>query len=576
MVKVYIARTQGLSGASAFGRHVHYIQRDGVDRDGMGGTLYDREGESADGGRFVSRSVGDRHQFRLTVSAEDAGELGDLRDTTRALLAQMERDLGTSHDGVAVDHHNTGHSHTHVVIRGKDDRGRDLVMARGYLMEGIRGRAAQIITDALGPRHDHEIARALAREVSEDRFTSLDRALEGVMHEGCVTIEPAHSSPDRCARSLRLQRLTHLGTLGLAVPESPGVWYLKEGWQTALKAMGRRGDIVHALAAGLGPAQSVSGVRFFEERPRDAPALTGTVIAHGPDDELRDTRFLLIADMSGTRWHVPAQELELGGLAPRGAIVAVSARRGEPRAADRVIAAIAARNAGHYSDALHTETDPTASPGHREAHRRRLEALRRAGLVTRRTDGVWAIDEGYLARAAEYEAARGGGIRVQVRSWLALEAQIEARAETWLDQPGGAGHSVGQDEGEERLQEARRMRRAFLRKEGWLEPGQDALSDEARKRLRLAELRWAAAGETNRSGRVFSALETGDRFEGTFERTTDLAQGRMAVIGNEQAFVLVPWRPDLERQRGRSLLIEARERGIGWTLAEGRARGLAR
>ena len=47
-------------------------------------------------------------------------------------------------------------------------------------------------------------------------------------------------------------------------------------------------------------------------------------------------------------------------------------------------------------------------------------------------------------------------------------------------------------------------------------------------------------------------------------------------IANEKAFAMVPWRPDLERQRGRSLVIEARERGISWTLPGGRQRGIGR
>lgn len=31
---------------------------------------------------------------------------------------QMESDLDTRLDWVAVDHHNTGHSHTYVIVRG--------------------------------------------------------------------------------------------------------------------------------------------------------------------------------------------------------------------------------------------------------------------------------------------------------------------------------------------------------------------------------------------------------------------------------------------------------------------------
>jgi type IV secretory pathway VirD2 relaxase len=39
-------------------------------------------------------------------------------------MAQAEKDLGTKLDWVAVDHFNTGHPHSHVIVRGKDDRGR--------------------------------------------------------------------------------------------------------------------------------------------------------------------------------------------------------------------------------------------------------------------------------------------------------------------------------------------------------------------------------------------------------------------------------------------------------------------
>ncbi len=39
---------------------------------------------------------------------------GGLRTTTRDLMRQMETDLGTKLDWIAVDHHNTGHPHTHI------------------------------------------------------------------------------------------------------------------------------------------------------------------------------------------------------------------------------------------------------------------------------------------------------------------------------------------------------------------------------------------------------------------------------------------------------------------------------
>jgi len=65
-------------------------------------------------------------------------------------------------------------------------------------------------------------------------------------------------------------------------------------------------------------------------------------------------------------------------------------------------------------------------------------------------------------------------------------------------------------------------------------------------------------------------------FEGRFERRIDLAQGRMSLIGNEKAFALVPWRRDLERLRGQSLVLEPKAKGLGWTFPGGRTRGISR
>ncbi|MEL7111755.1 MAG: conjugal transfer protein TraI, partial [Pseudomonadota bacterium] len=71
VVKVHIARANGGIGIRAYGRHLDYIQRDGVDRGGEGGELYSRDGEISDGRSFIERSRDDRHQFRIIVSPED-------------------------------------------------------------------------------------------------------------------------------------------------------------------------------------------------------------------------------------------------------------------------------------------------------------------------------------------------------------------------------------------------------------------------------------------------------------------------------------------------------------------------
>src|SRR3546814_14730372 len=118
----------------------------------MPGALYDADSDRADGKAFLERADGDRHQFRFIVSAEDAAEYDELKGFTRRLMRQMEDDLGTRLDWMAVDHYNTGHPHTHVVLRGRDAQATDPVIARDYLARGLRERAAEIVGLALGPR----------------------------------------------------------------------------------------------------------------------------------------------------------------------------------------------------------------------------------------------------------------------------------------------------------------------------------------------------------------------------------------------------------------------------------------
>ena len=99
-----------------------------------------------DGRAFLNRGRQDRHQIRFIVSSEDGVELSDLRTITRDLRQQMEANLGTKRDWIAVDHHNTGHPHSHILVRGVTEDGKTLNIAGDYVACGIRERASEIVT----------------------------------------------------------------------------------------------------------------------------------------------------------------------------------------------------------------------------------------------------------------------------------------------------------------------------------------------------------------------------------------------------------------------------------------------
>ena len=175
MIKARVVRHGGRSGRLS--THLDYLRRDGVTRDGEKARLFGAGGDDVDAKAFASQAENDRHHFRFIVSPDDALAMADLKGFTRELVGQMEKDLGTRLEWVAVDHWNTEHPHVHLIVRGVRDDGENLVISRDYIKEGMRDRARDLITQELGPRTDQEIRQTLERQIDADRWTNLDRQL---------------------------------------------------------------------------------------------------------------------------------------------------------------------------------------------------------------------------------------------------------------------------------------------------------------------------------------------------------------------------------------------------------------
>lgn len=568
VVKVHIARA-GRAGPGLYRAHVGYLQRDGVDRGGDGGVLYDRDNEEISPRDFLERSEHDPHQFRIIVSPEDGARMGDLKQATRELMARMERDTGRRLDWVAVDHHNTGHPHTHIVVRGRDARMKDVVIARDYLTKGLRAAAQDLATQRLGPRRTLEIANARQQQVDQDRWTGLDREIETHLEQGRFETSEAASSGERFERSLRIARLRHLESLGLAEPVGAVSWQMKDGWQAQLKRQGRRGDIIRTLADVFGERNK--DIRFIQDRREHASPIKGIVKAYGPEDELRDTRYLLVEDFDGGIWHVPSAAIDVHARPPNGAVVELSQAKAVARASDKAIGAVVEQTGGIWSEDLHARYDPGSKPAYRLSLKRRLEALRRAGIGERLGSGEWHVGDSFLERSADYEAQRSSGVKLNVLSWLSPDAQIERTGETWLDK-------MSDDDArrEKTLQSFKSRRQAWLQERGYLEPNQTSLTEDQRTKLRILELKRESDAIAARSGRAEVQLAQGDQFTGQVEGHVDLGAGRLAIVGNAREFALVPWRSSLGRQMGRELTLQRTASGIGWSMDRGRSKGLSR
>jgi type IV secretory pathway VirD2 relaxase len=566
------------NGLKAARAHLRYVQRDGVTREGEPGQLYSADQDRTDGKAFIERSDGDRHQFRFIVSAEDGAEYDELKPLTRRLMTQMEEDLGTKLDWVAVDHYNTGHPHTHIIVRGKTDRRQDLIIAREYLTHGMRERAAELISLDLGPRTDIEIENRLRDESGQERLTTIDRRLMRDM-DGDREVTASHRDPFQ--QSLRAGRLQKLKHLGLADEVAPGRWRLVEGIDDTLRRMGERGDIIRTMQrefAEKGLTRAAGDYVIYDPAAPAARPITGRLVARGLSDELNDRHYLIVDGIDGRSHYVDIGKGEATEPVPQGAVVRIEPAHTEARTVDRTVAEIAAANGGRYDVDIHLRQDPTASATFAETHVRRLEAIRRVIKgVEREPDGTWIIAPDHLERAAAYEQrqAKDAPVVVQTLSALPIERQLGTDGATWLDRELVA-------EAPEPLRDGgfgREVRDALARRRQWLIEQELARDEHDRTIyrgnmlgiLRRRELTRLAGQLSGDLGLNYFEVRQGERVEGVYRRSVALASGRFAVIEKSREFTLVPWRPVLERGLGKVVSGIVRGDTISWTVGRQRS-----
>ena len=328
MVAARIARHKGRAyRAAPLSTHLAYLRREGVSRDGEKGLLFDAETDGLDGSDFATRCEDDRHHFRFIISPEDAADMEDLRSFTRDLAGRMEADLGTRLDWVAVDHWNTDNPHVHLIVRGVDDRGGDLVIARDYISSGLRSRAEDLVALELGPKPEHEIRHALEREVTTERWTRLDRELRSHADDlGLIDLRPTAPGPeDPQIRRLMIGRLQHLRKLGLASEGQTGEWMLGLEAERTLRDLGGRGDIIKTMHRAFAERGQDRGFSDFAIDGGGAgDPIIGRLVTTGLHDEHSGTAYAVIDGTDGRAHHVRFRGLDAFDQAPApGGIVEV-------------------------------------------------------------------------------------------------------------------------------------------------------------------------------------------------------------------------------------------------------------
>lgn len=264
-----------------FTAHARYLIRDSA---ASGEAPYGSLGEESMTDALARwQSAGDKRLYKVIVSPE-FGERVNLTELASKLIASMERDLHRKFEWAAVSHHNTDHPHIHIAIRSVDRDGNEFRFDRDYIKAGIRQQAERLCTLQLGHRTQNDVRLALAREVTQFRFTSLDRTiLKAIRHEGQQL-----SFSDNVLNA----RLQFLARAGLVQEISPHQWVVPGNLDWTLKQMAVAADRQRMLAQS-GVAISDDKMPHCRTSLDEIGSLRGRVLANIEEEQSGQMHLIL-------------------------------------------------------------------------------------------------------------------------------------------------------------------------------------------------------------------------------------------------------------------------------------------
>lgn len=247
IVKAMVSRHvgKGAARAAALAAHVGYLGRAGAGRAGARPNFFHRESDTVNPRAATAGWSDDRHHFRFIVSPEHGDRIADLPGYVCDVMGRVAADLGEPNlNWLATCHYDTDQAHAHVLVRGRREDGRDLVIPRDYMAYGFRARAQEAAQERLGDLSRIDAERRVWRETQAERFTALDRRLIAAADEAGLVADGVGGTDAWAA--LTRGRLRTLEGLGLAVREGR-TFRLNDGLEDHLRRLQSRRDIIRAL-----------------------------------------------------------------------------------------------------------------------------------------------------------------------------------------------------------------------------------------------------------------------------------------------------------------------------------------
>lgn len=556
-------------GAASLRDHLKYISRDAAGKDGEKAVLFNEQEEGLDRKGFLELCQNDRHHWRFIISPENGHQIEDFHGYVRSVVKLVEKDLQTSLEWTSAVHYDTDDVHAHVIVRGVNDRGEDLVIGQDYVKEGFRRRAQEVATELLGERSLEEIQKSQEREVEALRVTSLDRFMEKQMGQERTLDVRAKTNFGKSLfyEGLIKGRLRFLAASGLAVEQPPGVYALKEDYQDDLRAIAQKNEAVKRLYPKIQDQARLDDLSVYAIKDGQGPTVTGRIVDKGIMDELYDRKYVVVEDMEAKLHFVAVGETRSYDKAEKGSLVTVKPGGQSTGRADQNIKMIADMNDGLYDAAVHrahVEKEMKFIPEedrdqYVDYHLKRLETLEKNEIVKVMDGGRYEIPADVIAKGEELTKKINKREKkrfyphLNVLSATPIERLVYAEKKTWLDRElykqAKKGPSIPYDAG---VSQALAARRDWLVKNDLAiiqSNGEFALRGKALQQLDTMEVYAAGRKLAQKFGLEFSDKRVKYDQLMQYGGFVNLETGTWAVVSQGKALQLarVESEPKLER-----------------------------
>lgn len=407
--KAKYVKNNGKDFSEKIKTHLYYITREEAGLEGQKAELFSNHDSAPSISELADSFSKSPHNFRFIISPENGDKL-DLKEFTKELIEIMEKDLGTKLNWVASCHYDTNNPHIHLVVDGRDDREKKLLIRKDYMSRGIRNRASQISTYMIGLKTKEEIYYGMSLSTSKNSKTYLDEVIQFISTNSSKEIintdKIKYKEFDFINKTLLEERLYYLESKGLSTRNENNCWTINKNYPDILKEIGRTNSIIERLSQKLSVKKEQCQIISRESLPDKG--YKGRVVSHGFTNEIDEIRFLVIKTEDNKYLY-----LELGKYSEKtpsktGDWVHISATKPSegPRASDRNIVQLAQKNNGIYDVELHqtyAHQQKKLPPGvsvqeYGDMHLKRLEILHKMDLVKKISDKKFRIPDNLIEK----------------------------------------------------------------------------------------------------------------------------------------------------------------------------------